>query len=388
VSLREVVVVGGSIAALTAVETLRMEEFDGSITVISDEDLPPYTRVPLSKGVLAGRESADDVVLAPLADEVDLHLRTPATGLDLQARTVLTPAGPVRYDGLVVATGARARRIGTRGQSERVLRSYDDGLRLRDHLARVSSVLVVGGGFLGMEIASTARALGRDVTVVDLAPPLDRLLGTTVGSYVRSVAERAGVRIVVAHGGVRLLGTPFPTAVETPDGQRLEADLVVSAVGDVPNVEWLAGSGVPVSGGVVVDERCRVSPHVVAAGDVTVLSTGDGALARIPSWTNAVEQARAAVHALLRGDDAPEYRPSRYFWTEQFGLDVKMVGPLDPQGDPSVLDGALDGALDGGSALLAWPDGESPQQVVAVNHRTPPAKLKRMLRAPRVAAPA
>jgi 3-phenylpropionate/trans-cinnamate dioxygenase ferredoxin reductase subunit len=376
-SLRDVVVVGGSIAALTAVETLRMEDFDGRITVLSDEELPPYTRVPLSKGVLAGRQAADDVVLAPLADEVDLHLRTPAIGLDLDARTVLTPAGPVRYDGLVIATGARARRIGTPGQSERVLRSYDDGLRLRDDIARASSVLVVGGGFLGMEIASTARQLGKDVTVVDLAPPLDRLLGRTVASHVRAVAERAGVRIVIAHGGVRLLGEPVPTAVETADGRRLEADLVVSAVGDVPNVEWLTGSGVPLSGGVVVDERCRVSPHVVAAGDVAVLATGDGALSRIPSWTNAVEQARAAVLGLLHGDDAPEYRPSRYAWTEQFGLDVKMVGLSDPQGDPVVLDGGLDGD----SALLAWPDGVAPRQVIAVNHHTPPAKLKRLLRA-------
>jgi 3-phenylpropionate/trans-cinnamate dioxygenase ferredoxin reductase component len=374
-SLRQVVVVGGSIAALTAVETLRMEDFDGSITVLSDEDLPPYTRVPLSKGVLAGRQTADDVVLAPLADEVDLHLRTPATGLDTVNRTVLTAAGPVPYDGLVIATGARARRIGTPGQAERVLRTYNDGLRLRDHLRRVSSLLIVGGGFLGMEIASTARALGRDVTVVDLAPPLDRLLGTTVGGHVRSVAERAGVRFVLTHGGVRLLGTPFPTAVETADGQRLEADLIVSAVGDVPNVEWLAGSGLPVAGGVLVDERSRVSPHVVAAGDVAVFTTGDGALTRIPSWTNAVEQARSAARALLHGDDAPVYQPSQYFWTEQFGLDVKMVGPLDPQGEPAVLDGSLGN----GPALLAWPDANAPRTVIAVDHRTPPAKLKRLL---------
>jgi 3-phenylpropionate/trans-cinnamate dioxygenase ferredoxin reductase component len=379
VSLREIVVVGGSIAALTAVEALRMEDFDGSITVLSDEDLPPYTRVPLSKGVLAGRQSADDVVLAPLAGEVDLHLRTPATGLDLDTQTVLTSMGPVRYDGLVIATGARARRIGTPGQTERVLRTYADGMRLREDLRRVSSVLVVGGGFLGMEIASTARELGKEVTVVDLAPPLDRLLGTTVASYVRAVAERSGVRFVLAHGGVRLLGEPAPTGVETPDGHRLEADLVVSAVGDVPNVEWLGGSGVPISAGVVVDERCRVSPHVVAAGDVAVMASGDGALTRTPSWTNAVEQARFAGRALLHGDDAPEYRPSRYSWTEQFGLDVKMVGPLDPQGEPAVLDGGLDQ----GTALLAWPDATNPRQVVALNHHTPPAKLKRMLARPR-----
>jgi 3-phenylpropionate/trans-cinnamate dioxygenase ferredoxin reductase component len=376
VTLRELVVVGGSIAALTAVEAVRMEDFDGSITVLSDEELPPYTRVPLSKGVLAGRESAEDVVLAPLAEEVDLHLRTPATGLDLKAQTVLTPDGPVRYDGLIIATGARARRIGTPGQSERVLRTFEDGVQLREDIRRVSSVLVVGGGFLGMEIASTCRELGREVTVVDLAPPLDRLLGTTVGRYVRAVAERTGVRIVLAHGGVRLLGEPTPTAVEMSDGQRLEADLVVSAVGDIPNVEWLAGSGVPLSGGVVVDERCRVSPRIVAAGDVTVIATDDGALSRVPSWTNAVEQGRAAARALMHGDDAPEYGPSLYFWTEQFGLDVKMVGPLDPQGEPAILDGGLDED----SALLAWPDSTTPRQVVAVNHHTPPAKLKRMLR--------
>ena len=378
-SLRRVVVVGGSIAALTAVETLRMEDFDGQITVLSDEDLPPYTRVPLSKGVLDGRQSAADVVLAPLADEVDLHLRTPATGLDLEARAVGTPHGPVPYDGLVIATGARARRIGSGGQDALVLRTCADALQLREGLGRARSVVVVGGGFLGMEIASTAVALGTQVAVVDLAAPLDRLLGAAVGGHVRAVAERAGVRFVVSPGGVRLLGEPAPTGVECADGRRLEADLVISAVGDVPNVEWLAGSGVPIRGGVLVDERCRVSPRVVAAGDVAVMGSGDGALTRVPSWTNAVEQARAAARSLLHGDDAPEYRPSRYAWTEQFGLDVKMVGPQNPQGHPTVLDGGWDE----GSALLAWHEGGAVRQVIALNHHTPPAKLKRMLGRPR-----
>jgi 3-phenylpropionate/trans-cinnamate dioxygenase ferredoxin reductase subunit len=233
----------------------------------------------------------------------------------------------------------------------------------------------VGGGFLGMEIASTARGLGKEVTVVDLAPPLDRLLGAVLGGYVRSVAVQAGVRIVVTDGGVRLLGSPVPTGVELVDGTRLEADLVVSAVGDVPNVEWLAGSGVQVHGGIVVDDRCRVAPDVVAAGDVTVTARGDGQLTRSPHWTAAVEQARTAVRALLRGDSAMPYRPSQYCWTEQFGLDVKLVGDLDPQGEPAVLDGSLQG----GSALLAWPDATAPRTVLAVNHSTPPAKLKRLL---------
>jgi NADPH-dependent 2,4-dienoyl-CoA reductase/sulfur reductase-like enzyme len=302
-------------------------------------------------------------------------LNTPATGLDLASRTVHTPAGPVRYDGLVIATGGRARRLGTPDQQERVLRSHGDCARLRDDLGTASSVLVVGGGFLGMEIASTARALGKDVTVVDLAPPLDRLLGTVVGSCVRAVAAQAGVRFVVADGGVRLTGTPTPTGVELVDGTRLEADLVISAVGDVPNVEWLAGSGVQLSGGIVVDTRCRVAPDVVAAGDVTVLPGVDGELTRSPHWTNAVDQARAAVRSLLHGDHASPYQPSQYCWTEQFGLDVKLVGRLDPQGQPTVLDGSLAG----GSALLAWPDETAPRTVLAVNHRTPPVKLKRLL---------
>ena len=367
---------GGSIAALTAVERLRMEDFGGRVTVLSDEEVPPYTRVPLSKGVLAGTESIEDVVLAPLADDVDLRLGTAATGLDLGTRTVHTTAGPVSFDGLVIATGSRARRLGRPDQDERVLRSHRDCARLRDDLTAASSVLIVGGGFLGMEIASTARTLGKAVTVVDVAPPLDRLLGAVVGGHVRSVAARAGVRIVVADGGVRLLGAPAPTGVELVGGTRLEADLVVSAVGDVPNVEWLAGSGVRLHGGIVVDASCRVAPGVVAAGDVAVVPGGDGTLSRSPHWTNAVDQARAAVGALLRGNEAPPYRPSQYCWTEQFGLDVKLVGDLDPQGEPAVLDGSLDQ----GSALLAWPDAVAPRSVVAVNHRTPPVTLKRLLR--------
>ena len=198
---------------------------------------------------------------------------------------------------------------------------------------------------------------------------------------------RTGEPLDVGHvpdGGVRLLGAPTPTGVELVDGTRLEADLVVSAVGDVPNVEWLAGSGVQVHGGIVVDQHCRVAPGVVAAGDITVVSGGDGELTRSPHWTNAVDQARAAVRALLHGSGAAPYRPSQYCWTEQFGLDVKMVGDLDPQGEPAVLDGSLDQ----GSALLAWPDPVAPRSVVAVNHRTPPVKLKRLLRPAATGVPA
>src|SRR5579864_1338704 len=147
-NLQNVVVAGGSIAALTAVETLRMEDFAGRITVLSDEDVHPYTRVPLSKRVLAGTEAIDDIILAPMADEVDLRLSTPVTALDIDAKLVHTSSGPVPYDALVIATGGRPRRLGRPDQDERVLRTRADCARLRDEIAAASSVLIVGGGFL------------------------------------------------------------------------------------------------------------------------------------------------------------------------------------------------------------------------------------------------
>ncbi|MEV6259087.1 FAD-dependent oxidoreductase [Nocardia sp. NPDC051911] len=229
-----------------------------------------------------------------------------------------------------------------------------------------------------MELASTCRLLGLRVTVVDVVPPLDRVLGRHVAGFVRGVAEESGARLVVSAGGARLLGTPEPTAVELASGERIAADLVISAVGDVANVEWLAGSGIDIQGGVVVDDRGRVACaalDVVATGDVAAVRDGQSCT-RLATWTNAVEQSRVAAAALLRGDDAPAYRPSRYAWTEQFGLDIKLVGSISPGADvPAVLDGSLDRR----SALLAWPDPSAATMVAAVNHPTPPAKLKRLL---------
>ncbi|QFR01687.1 NAD(P)/FAD-dependent oxidoreductase [Streptomyces phaeolivaceus] len=381
---RNVVVVGGSIAAVTAVDTLRAEGFQGRVTVLSEEGDPPYTRVPLSKGVLAGRQPPGDTDLGGLPSGVELRLGVRATGLDAGARVVRTTEGDVPFDGLVIASGARARRLGVPGHPrarELVLRSRADGLALSDRLAHASSVLVVGGGFLGMEIASTCCALGKQVTVVDIAPPLDALVGPYMGAVVRELAEQAGVVLAVADKVTLLAGSdtdPYPCAVSTGDGRRFEADVVVTAAGDVPNIEWLAGSGLRVDRGVHVDERCRAAPGIVAAGDVAVLDPpgSDSAWRRIPTWTNAVEQARVAALALLHGDDAPVHRPSRYGWTEQFGWDLKMVGAAAPTGEPAVLDGDLTA----GQAVLAWPDADVRHTVMAVNHPTPPARLKRLLR--------
>jgi NADPH-dependent 2,4-dienoyl-CoA reductase/sulfur reductase-like enzyme len=377
VKLNRIVVVGGSIAAVTAVDTLRTEGFDGSITVLSDEKVPPYTRVPLSKRVLAGLEPEDDLTLPATSDNVDLRLHVPAEGLDVHRGLVHTDEGSVPFDGLVIATGARARTVGHRRGGERVLRDIEHSRSLRADLATASSVLVVGGGFLGMEIASTCRELGKDVTLVDREPPLQRLLGPLVAARIRDAARKAGVRIRVAAGDVELVGGKTPSGVRIANDEVLEADIVISAVGDLPNIEWLLGSGLRLNGGVRVDSWCRARPNIVAAGDVAVQAGPDGSSRRTPSWTNAVEQARAAAQALLRAENTAPYRPSHYYWTEQFGLDVKMVGPPGSDGTPTISEGSLDRP----PALLEWRASGTAYRVVALNHGICPAQLKRRVSA-------
>ncbi len=369
--MRRVVVVGGSIAATTAVESLRLEGFDGTITMLSDEDVTPYTRVPLSKGLLAGRETEADVLLPPMSDGVDLRLRARAVGIDEARQVVRTVAGDVPYDGLVIATGSSARRLTAAGTHPQVLRDLPDARTLESLLPQASSVLVIGGGFLGMEIASTCRELGKDVTVIDREPPLERLLGPLVAARMRRAAEAAGVRLRVVDESFAVVGTDRAEGVRLSSGETLTADLVVSAIGDQPNVEWLAHTRLASPAGVHVDSRCRAARNIVAAGDVAVQR--DGRLRRRnPSWTNAVEQARAAASALLRGDGATPYRPSRYYWTEQFGIDLKMVGVATAD-DPTSVEGSLEST----PALMEWSADGDVHRVVALNHPARPAQLKR-----------
>ncbi|MGW0704459.1 NAD(P)/FAD-dependent oxidoreductase [Streptomyces sp. NPDC002643] len=364
--MKRIVVAGGSIAALTTAQSLRAEGFDGRLTMLSEESHLPYSRVPLSKGVLAGRESADSALLPPPSGDIELRTGTRAVGLDTHGRSVrLADGTSVPYDGLVVATGARARRLS--GEGDLVVRTLGDAERLAARLTVARSAIVLGGGFLGMEVASTCRALGLEVTVVDQVRPLLRLLGPWLADLTMAVARDHGIRVRVVADGAEVL-----------DGHRvrcgdavLEADVIVCAVGDVPNTDWLRDSGLPLDagGGVVADACCRVAPGVVAAGDV-VSRHGR----RTPHWTNAVEQGRAAAASLLHGESAQPYRPDPYFWTEQSGLDIKISGELPLTGAPEVLAGSVADR----SALLRWRHDGGTATAVAVNHRLPVVKLKRL----------
>jgi NADPH-dependent 2,4-dienoyl-CoA reductase/sulfur reductase-like enzyme len=328
----------------------------------------------------------------------------------VDARRVRLAGGEkVPFDGLVIATGARARRL-AEGGGEIVLRSLDDALALRPRLARAGSVLIEGGGFLGMEIASVSRGLGLDVTVVDIRPPLVAALGPWLAQLFTEAARDHGVRLAVSSGGVGILtradgasqtsacGVGIVTrageaaevspcgvelsggasggsacGVELADGTRLHADLVVTAAGDRPNTEWLARSGLPIDGGVLVDSRCRVTDRIVAAGDVAAFPVSGGRPRRMPHWDSAITQAKVAACALLLGDGAPAHQPDPYYWTEAFGLAVKIAGPLPVTGPPTVLEGDLAAR----SALLRW-TGPAGTTAVAMKRRMSVAKLRRL----------
>jgi 3-phenylpropionate/trans-cinnamate dioxygenase ferredoxin reductase component len=373
--MRSVVVVGGSIAAVTAVDALRLGGYDGELTLISEECDPPYSRVPLSKGVLAGTQEHDSVWLTALPETTDVRLETRAAGLDTVRRRVrLADGTEVAYDGLVIATGASPRRLASPGQrGELVVRTIADAEAIATRAAGASTAVVVGGGFLGMEVASTLVGLGLSVTVIDRDPPLQRLLGDWLSSFMRQVARDAGVRIVQASGDVTLLGDPVG-GVAHDDGQELLGDLTISAVGDVACIDWLAESGLPLAGGVVIDDCCRVAEGIVAAGDVTVRRLPNGSLRRTPHWTSAVEQGRSAARNLLNPCAAAPYTPDPYFWTEQFALDVKISGELPLVGEPVVLEGDPSQR----SMLLQWFEDGHPVAAAAVNHRMPVVKLKRL----------
>jgi NADPH-dependent 2,4-dienoyl-CoA reductase/sulfur reductase-like enzyme len=373
--MRRIVVVGGSIAAVTAADALRLNGFAGDLTLISSEAVPPYSRVPLSKGVLAGSQDPESVWLEQLPESIDVRLSSPAVALRPDhGRLDLADGSEVRYDGLVIATGATPVRLANPGQEgELVVRDLTDASTIAGRVETASTAVVIGGGFLGMEIASTLTGLGLAVTVIDREPPLRRLLGAWLSEILVRRARAAGVRFVVDPGGVELIGSPVE-GVRLGQGEQILADLTITAAGDRPAVDWLATSGLRVEGGLVVDRCCRVRPDITAAGDVTVVEEPHGALRRTPHWTSAIEQARTAARCLLDAFDTTPYQPDPYFWTEQFGLDVKISGHPPALGEPDVL--ARDPQSH--SALVQWTADGRPHAAASINHRIPIIKLKKL----------
>jgi NADPH-dependent 2,4-dienoyl-CoA reductase/sulfur reductase-like enzyme len=335
-SLERVVVVGASLAGLRACEALRTEGFTGTITLVGAEEHPPYDRPPLSKKVLAGEWEPDRIALRKPDDVaalgLDLRLGLPAAGLDLDHRAVVLADGSsLPFDGLVLATGSRTRRLPGQQDVPTVheLRTLDDSLALRAKIADgTARLVVIGAGFIGLEVAATARTRGCTVTVLEMAPsPLIRALGAEMGTAATAFHEDEAVEI---RCGVSVEGLA-PDGVRLAGGELVPADVVVVGIGVAPATEWLEGSGLALRDGIVCDATLAAGPPgVYAAGDVARWPNAlfDEEM-RVEHWTNAAEQGAHAARNLLAaaaGGAGAAYAPVPFFWSDQARHRVQFLG--------------------------------------------------------------
>jgi 3-phenylpropionate/trans-cinnamate dioxygenase ferredoxin reductase subunit len=330
-----VVIVGASVAGGRAAETLRADGFDGRIILVGAEPDRPYERPPLSKNVLRGEGDDDKVFLRPadFYDEqsIELQLGTRAAGLNPSQRLVELDDGTLlAYDKLLIATGAKVRPLRVPGAELAgifYLRTLADARAIRAAAESAGRVLVVGAGFIGAEVAASCRMRGLDVTVLEMLPvPLQRGLGDDVGQIYAEIHRERGVDLRLSEGITEFLGHRRLEAVVTASGATIECDLAVVGVGVQPETDWLAGSGLALDNGVVVDELTRTSaPDVYAAGDVANWwhPTLEQRL-RVEHYENAQNQGVAAAKAIL-GHPEP-YAPVPFFWSDQYDLTLQYVG--------------------------------------------------------------
>ncbi|WP_032404240.1 NAD(P)/FAD-dependent oxidoreductase [Rhodococcoides fascians] len=330
---RRLVVVGASLAGLRAVEAARGDGFDGEIVLIGDEAHLPYDRPPLSKAFLDGTESAPFRTLEHLVDDlhVDVRLGSAATSLDLASRTVSVGSDAVEYDGLVIATGARARTLPSVGALGNVhgLRSVDDAASVRSALDAGARTVVIGAGFIGAEIASNARSRGLEVTIVEALPtPLVRAVGPVMGEALGRLHDANGVQLICGTGVESFIGTDTVEGVVLMDGRRLDADLVVVGVGSQPNIEWLEQSDLNLQNGVKCDATLWTgAPGVYAAGDVANwYNAATGTRQRLEHWTSAAEQGAAAGRNACNPQLSLPYSTVPYFWSDWYGNRIQFVG--------------------------------------------------------------
>ncbi|GAA3783218.1 NAD(P)/FAD-dependent oxidoreductase [Streptomyces phyllanthi] len=349
--MKTIAVIGASLAGLSTVRALRTEGYDGDIVVVGEERHQPYDRPPLSKDFLKGDISADALALGSAEEYEELRVRwllgRRAVGLDPAARAItLSDGQELHADGVVIATGAGARTVpGADGLAGiHTLRSLDDAEALRaDLLNGLPRVVVIGAGFVGAEVASTAHRLGLQVTVIEaLDVPLERALGREMGLLCSSLHTDHGVRLQCGTGVTGFSsGNGRVTGVHLADGRLVPADVVLVGVGVRPATDWLAGSGVHVDDGVVCDTGCATNvPQVVAVGDVARCPHPfTGRHARIEHWTSAMEQAGTAARTLLSGTSAPPPSRPPYFWSDQYRIRIQLAGHVLPGDRPELLDG-------------------------------------------------
>lgn len=344
-----VAVIGAGLAGLRTCEALRQHGYADPIVLIGAEPDLPYSRPPLSKEVLRAESDPSVATLRSAAElaalGLELRLGVAAVSLDVAGREVgLADGSAVGFDDVVIATGAAPRSLpGVEAVNVHPLRTVGDSLALRDRLVPGARLVVVGAGFIGLEVAASARSLGCDVTVFDVLPaPLARVLPAGVGAAVRRLHEDHGVAFRTAIGVTGIDSCEgVARAVLLDDGTSVPADAVVVGIGVAPSTGWLAGSGLAVDDGVGCDQTLQAAPGAWVVGDVARWRLPSGVTTRVEHWTNATEQPQTVARSIVSGTPVA-FDSVPYFWSDQYAAKLQSLGFVGPTDEMQVVFGALD----------------------------------------------
>jgi 3-phenylpropionate/trans-cinnamate dioxygenase ferredoxin reductase subunit len=338
------VIVGGGLAGAKAAEGLRAEGFEGRIVLLCEEPEAPYERPPLSKDYLRGESPREKARVHPegfyAEHDIDLRIGATVTRIDPAAAEITLADGErMRYDGLLLTTGARPRRLDVPGadlDGVLTLRDLPDADALRSRLESTTHLLVVGAGWIGAEVAASARQLGSEVTLVERAEvPLQHVLGPDIGGLYAEIHRDHGVELLTRAGPKAFAGGSSVERVELDDGRAIDCDLVVIGVGVTPRIELAAAAGLSIDNGILVDERLRTSvPGIFAAGDVAnVAHPFYGSRLRVEHWANALHQPEVAARSMLGKPAVWDRLP--YFFSDQYDVGMEYAGLAS--GDDEVL---------------------------------------------------
>ena len=385
--VNEIVVVGASLAGLRACQNLRRANFEGTLTLVGAEEHLPYDRPPLSKTMLSTEQDPGELSLISDSDLAELNLNlvlgSPATRLDTVTHEVTVGDERIFYDGLIIATGARARKLLKSDDIGGIhtLRTMEDSLAIRSALESSSSVVIVGAGFIGSEVAAAARHRGCQVSIIEAGEaPLMRGLGHEVGSACGQLHQSHGVDLRVGVQIQNFHGSQTVEEVELTDGSRIGADLVVVGVGATPNTEWLDDSGLTIDDGVVCDANLNVGmPGIYAAGDVARVPNhwmGGGPL-RTEHWTTATEHAALAAKNLLQPADCTPYDSVPFVWSDQYEDRIQIAGDTGDFDEVCFLMGSREAE----AFVVGYRKGERLAGVMALNSMRPFVQYRRLLMA-------
>lgn len=345
-----VVIVGASVGGVATALQLREEGFDGEILLIGDERHLPYDRPPLSKQLLAGDFTVDDLALQPAEvyaqQRIELLLGSAATGLDAVVKQVeLADGGRVPYDVLVIASGARARRLpNDAGSACWYLRTLDDALAFKAALRPGSHIAIIGAGFIGLEAASVVTGLGCTVEVIEPQPvPLAGPLGAELGARIQALHENTGVRFHLGQTPQRIEVNDDGRTNVVLDDRTVSADHVLVGIGTIPNTEWITDNRIDTSNGVLCDEYCQAANDIYAVGDIArVLDTRTGRHVRVEHRMTPPAHATTVARHIMGVEEA--FRGIPYFWSDQPGVRIQMFGRPQPGAESVVAETNDDGA--------------------------------------------